>query len=334
MSFLDIDKVSIGYTHKKHSKIVQSGLNLVANRGELIVVIGRNGCGKSTLIRSIASMQPVISGSIRLNGLNINDISPSERAKLVSVVLTEQRDVAPFSVKELISIGRDPYTGWLGSLSENDEDVVKKSIDFVSLNGFEDLKIDELSDGERQRVLIARALAQDTPLILLDEPTSHLDLPSRMNILLLLQRMARDEGKTVIMSTHEIEASLQISDKVWLMEKSKGVDVGVPEDLVLNGALEKVFKDDMYVFDKEFGSFVVKKDLKESIKTKVSNPNSMMARWTTKALSRKGYKISDDSRLEVEVDDDNKKWILNYGYESKEFYSIESLFEQICQIDN
>lgn len=329
MSFLKLSDVSIGYLRKNGQVIVQSDLNLTADKGELIVLIGKNGCGKSTLLRSIACMQPIFNGTIHLDGSDLASITPRKRAKLLSVVLTGQQQVASFSVKELISIGRDPYTGWLGSLTEKDEEIITEAIRLTYLEGFEERKIDELSDGERQRVFIARALAQDTPVILLDEPTSHLDLPNRINILLLLQKLARDTGKTVLISTHELETAMQVADKLWLMEQQQGVIVGVPEDMVLNGSFDKVFHHKSYEFDKEFGSFVVQKQLDKLIKTKVEHPQGMMARWTTKALSRKGYKISDEALISLTIDEKNKRWVIDYGDFSAIAYSIDEALKQI-----
>lgn len=329
MSFLKLSDVSIGYIRKNGPAIVQSELNLSADEGELIVLIGKNGCGKSTLLRSIACMQPIFEGTIHLDDTDISEISPRKRAKLLSVVLTGQQQVASFSVKELISIGRDPYTGWLGSLTEKDEEIISRSIQLTSLEGFEDRKIDELSDGERQRAFIARAFAQDTPIILLDEPTSHLDLPNRINILLLLQKLARDTGKTILISTHELETAMQVADKLWLMEKGEGVIVGVPEDMVLNGSFDKVFHHKSYEFDKEFGSFVVQKNLDKLISTQVKNPQGMMARWTTKALSRKGFKIVETAPIELLIDEERENWVVKHGGLSVVTYSIEEALEQI-----
>lgn len=331
MPFLHLSNVSIGYPDKKGAVIVQSGLTLSAEKGELIVLIGKNGCGKSTLLRSIAHLQPIFQGEIFLNNENLLEIPPKRRARLLSVVLTEQQPVASFTVRELISIGRDPYTGWLGSLSDEDNIIISEALEMACLHGFEGRNIYELSDGERQRVFIARALAQDTPVILLDEPTSHLDLPNRINILLLLQKLARETGKTIFISTHELETAIQVADKLWLMEKGKGVTVGVPEDMVLNGSFDKVFRHRSYVFDKEYGSFVVQKQLDKFITTRVKNPDGLMARWTTKALSRKGYKITEDAQLELSVDEGNRCWTVMNGSKTVVTYTVEDTLKILSQ---
>lgn len=329
MPFLKLSHVSIGYPTSGGTKIVQSNLSLSAAEGELIALIGKNGCGKSTLLRSIACLQPLLQGSIQLNGENLQEISPKRRAKLLSVVLTEQQPVASFTVQELIAIGRDPYTGWLGSLTKEDERIIHDAMEMTYLEGFAHRNIHELSDGERQRVFIARALAQDTAIILLDEPTSHLDLPNRINIMLLLQKLARETGKTIFLSTHELETAIQVADKLWLMEKEKGVTVGAPEDLVLKGIFDRVFQHPSYEFDKEYGSFVVQKMLNKTISTRVQYPDSLMARWTTKALTRRGFRIIQEAPIVLTVDEVNQHWVVSHEGKNVITYSIDEAIQQI-----
>lgn len=312
--------------------IVQSALTLSAAEGELIALIGRNGCGKSTLLRSIASLQPIFQGTITLNGEELTEISARRRAKLLSVVLTEQQSVASFTVRELISIGRDPYTGWLGSLTREDHRIIDEAMAMTSLQGFDARNIRELSDGERQRVFIARALVQDTPVILLDEPTSHLDLPNRINILLLLQQLARETGKTIFISTHELETAMQVADKLWLMEREKGVTVGVPEDMVLTGSFDTLFRHPSYEFDKQYGSFIVQKQLDKAITTHVTHPDGLMARWTTKALSRKGYRITTDAPLGLTIDEERGCWVVTHDRQHHVTHSIEEALKKIADL--
>ncbi len=332
MPFLQLSNVSIGYHSKNRLSLVQSELSLSANKGELIALIGENGCGKSTLIRSIACLQPIFKGEINLNGKNLEKLTPAKRAKLLSVVLTEQKSVASFNVRELISIGRDPYTGWLGSLSETDNDIITRAIEQTYLQGFENRNIHELSDGERQRAFIARALAQDTPLIILDEPTSHLDLANRINILLLLQKLARNTGKTILISTHELETAMQVADKLWMMEKGGGVIVGVPEDMVLNGKFDSVFNHQNYDFDKEYGTFIVQKQFDKFITTRANIRDGLMTRWTTKALSRRGFKIVENASVVLQIDEEEKSWTVNNNLLSYVTYSIEEALHAIAEL--
>ncbi len=329
MAFLQLTDVSIGYQTSKQPKIIQQNLNLSSHEGEFIALIGKNGCGKSTLLRSIACLQPIFGGKILFQGKNLLEMKPKKRARIISVVLTERESTAAFTVNELISIGRDPYTGWLGSLTAHDTKIIAEAIEMTNLQGFENRNIHELSDGERQRVFIARALAQDTPIILLDEPTSHLDLPNRISILLLLQKLARETGKTIFISTHELETAIQVADKIWMMEKNNGVQVGTPEDLVLQGVFDTVFAHNSYEFDKEYGSFVVKKTLDKSVSTIVDNPSGFMARWTTRALSRKGYHIIPDAEIEIFMNEKERFWEIKKRDGSEKVFSIDDLISKL-----
>lgn len=329
MNLLQLTNVSIGYKVKKQSYVVQQNLNLNANAGEFVTLIGKNGCGKSTLLRSMSCLQPILKGSILVNGEDIFTMKPAQRARLLSVVLTDRQLAADFTVKELIAIGRDPYTGWLGKLTDKDEEIIAKSISMTNLDGFENRNINKLSDGEKQRVFIARALAQDTPIILLDEPTSHLDLPNRVSILLLLQNLARETGKTIFISTHELETALQIADKMWIMEKLNGVHVGTPEDMVLQGVFDDVFEHKTYEFDKEYGNFMIKKNLDKLVATKVIGTAGVMTRWTTRALTRKGYRISNNADTIVVIDEDNKTWMVESASHSEKASSIGQIMDKL-----
>jgi iron complex transport system ATP-binding protein len=308
---------------------VQSGLNLSAREGELIALIGPNGCGKSTLLRSIACLQPLLNGKILIDDKNIRQIPSRQRATLISVVLTDNQPPASFTVLELISIGRDPYTGWFGNLSDADDELIDRSIEMTNLKGFEQRNVNELSHGERQRVFIARALAEVTSVILLDEPTSHLDLPNRIHILLLLQKLARDTRKIILLSTHELETAMQVTDKIWLMDKMHHVITGTPEDMVLTGKIDDVFKNPSYEFDKEYGSFVVKKLLDKTISTRVICPESLMARWTTKALSRKGFRIDNQAPVELTIDDENRSWTIRKDNHTLVAHSIDDMLQKL-----
>lgn len=312
---IKLQNVSIGYPENKGRVVVQKNLDLSATEGELIALIGPNGCGKSTLLRSMACLQPLLNGSIFIDNLNIHDLTTRKRAKLISVVLTEHESVASFTVRELVSIGRDPYTGWLGSLSPNDVDIINRAMVMTKTGLFERRNIHELSDGERQRVFIARALAQDTKVILLDEPTSHLDLPNRINILRLLRNLARDTGKIIIISTHELETAMQVADKLWLMRKDEGVTIGTPEDLILNGKLNETFTDNSssYSFDNLSGGFVIRQDSLRGVRFSPSGFDEAVDRWTVKALERKGFVISESALVEVRTNNCPNQWLIVNG---------------------
>ena len=239
------ENLSIGY----RNYIVQSNLNLVVENGDLICMLGTNGCGKSTLLRTLAGLQPSLAGKVLLQGQSLDDLSSQQKAKLFALVLTDPVEAKNMTVYDVIALGRYPYSSWLGNLSEEDKHFIQRALLQVKLQHKTFSRISELSDGERQRVMIARALAQDTPLILLDEPTAHLDLPNRVDTMLLLRRLAHETGKAVVLSTHELDLALQTADKLWLMSPQKGMYCGLPEDLVLSGAFQEVFASQSFFFN-------------------------------------------------------------------------------------
>lgn len=325
MPFLQIEQLNIGYHTGRKYFPVQHDLNLSAKKGELIALIGTNGCGKSTLLRSLSGLQPIADGVVSINGENIFEKTPKQRARIISVVLTEHQSVASFTVKELIAIGRDPYSGWIGKMSEKDDAAIEKAITMTSLKGFEHRKIHHLSDGERQRVFIARALAQDTLVILLDEPTSHLDLPNRIHTLLLLKKLSEETGKIIIFSTHELEIALQVADKVWLMEREKGVKVGTPEDLILSNVIDTVFRGETFRFDKETGNFVLYNQVGKSVRFFPRNNRSKLSQWTRKALLRKGFSIEENALIHIEMNESEKNWRVFFNEKEEIVNSIEDM---------
>lgn len=248
-SLIELHDVTIGYTRKKKSLPVQTGLNLHVHAGELVCLIGPNGCGKSTLIRSIAGLQPLLAGDIRIGGRKTREMHLSEKARLVSFVLTDRIEVENLTVYELVAMGRNPYTSWTGRLSDEDRQAVGSAIRQVHMEGYEERPVSSLSDGERQRTLIAKALSQETPVILLDEPTSHLDLPNRAETLLLLRQLVSATGKAVLLSTHELDLALQTSDKIWLMAPGNGgISVGTPDELLRSNRIQTIFATPLFTF--------------------------------------------------------------------------------------
>lgn len=254
-------ELTIGYLRKKTPYPVQDSLNVNVYRGELVCLIGPNGCGKSTLLRSISGLQPVLKGDIFIEGLPLQKQRLKEKAKLIALVLTDKVEVSNLTVYELIATGRNPYTDWLGKLSEIDKQKVQTAIGQVHLDGYESRYLNELSDGERQRAMIAKALVQDTPVILLDEPTAHLDLPNRVEIMILLRNLARETNKAIILSTHELDLALQSSNKLWLMSpECGGIIIGTPEELIHNNSIQKVFANHSFSFAGDSGSIRINFD--------------------------------------------------------------------------
>lgn len=230
--------LAIGYPLKKNNaKRVQESLNLEMRAGEMIALVGSNGAGKSTLLRSLCGLQKCLEGEIIIQGKEMQSLSPSAKAKTISVVLTHHADTNLLSVKEVVSIGRQPYTNWIGTNSEMDDEIIRQSLSTVQISHLTERRLSELSDGEKQKVWIAMALAQNTPIILLDEPTSHLDYKNKTEIFKLLKQLSQT-GKSILISTHEIDLSLQYADQLWVMEK--GVHQGTPQEMEQAGILERV----------------------------------------------------------------------------------------------
>ena len=250
---IHIDSLSIGYPDKSGTKIVADGICADIRGGELTCLLGANGVGKSTLLRTLSAFQPKLGGNIYIDGREIGDYTDKQLSRLISVVLTEKCDIRNMYVSELVGLGRSPYTGFWGTLSAEDREIVRQSIELVGIAHLDGRMVHTLSDGERQKVMIAKALAQQTPVIILDEPTAFLDFPSKVEMMQLLHRLSRQTGKTIFLSTHDLELALQIADKVWLMDRQSGVTVGTPEDLSLDGSLGSFFARKGLVFDLEKG---------------------------------------------------------------------------------
>lgn len=260
-------------------------------------------------------------------GKEISDYSDKELSTVISVVLTEKCDVRNMTVSELIGLGRSPYTGFWGSLREEDKKVIERSIELVKIQNLAHRMIHTLSDGERQKVMIAKALAQETPVIFLDEPTAFLDFPSKVEIMQLLHKLSRQTNKTIFLSTHDLELALQIADKIWLMDKVNGVTIGTPEDLSLSGTLSNFFARKGIVFDLETGLFRVDNEYTARIRLIGHGQKYAMVR---KALQRNGILANRNVEAEVciETDDltDNSSFKISFsGGKTVIAHSIEEL---------
>jgi len=254
---LEVSDLSIGYFSKKESILISEGINFSIPKGELVSIVGTNGIGKSTLLRTLAYMQPALKGSISLNNKNISEYDSFQLANTLSIVLTEAPSSKNLTVLELVSLGRHPYTNWVGTLSENDKNIIQNAIDVTEIEDLTNKKCMELSDGQLQRVMIARALAQDTPLILLDEPTTHLDIYHRAYLLKLLKKLAVKKNKAILFSTHEIDLAIQVSDKMIVMTEDE-VYFDEPNKLIKSGCFDTLFPSETIHFSKDLKRFVLK----------------------------------------------------------------------------
>jgi len=253
---LTTSNLSVGYSSKKEIKTIATNINLNLKKGELIALIGANGIGKSTLLRTLIGIQPPLSGNVVLNGKNINEYDSISFAQNLSIVLTEKLPPSNLTVFEIIALGRQPYTNWLGNLSDNDISKINEAMELTQITSLAEKKHDEISDGQLQNVLVARALAQDTPLIILDEPTTHLDLLHKVSLFKLLKKLAKETKKCILFSTHDIDMAIQISDEMIIMTDENVVQ-DQPCNFISKGNFETLFKNEHIAFDSEKGKFIV-----------------------------------------------------------------------------
>ncbi|MBW2960600.1 ABC transporter ATP-binding protein [Mesonia aestuariivivens] len=249
---LQAQELSIGYS----DKIVAEDISLKINEAELVAVIGINGSGKSTLLKTLTGNLKCLSGTISIQQKNINEISVQKLSELISIVLTETQFSQNLLVEELVALGRQPYTNWLGQLSNKDINAVKQALQLLEIEDKSKRKCGSLSDGQLQKVFLARAIAQETPLIFLDEPTTHLDLYHKIFVLKLLKTLSRRTNKSIVFATHEINLALQLCDQIILVSNGK-VTQKTPEELINSNLLQELFPKDLVEFDAATKNFKV-----------------------------------------------------------------------------
>ena len=278
--------LAIGYNEGKKRKVVQSNVNLSLYSGQVTCLLGLNGAGKSTLIRTLCGFQPPLEGDVLLRGKRLSSYSQSEFAREVGVVLTEKTNAGGITVYDLVSLGRHPYTGFFGSLKEKDHRIVENSLEAAGIANKSSCYVSELSDGERQKVMIAKVLAQECPIIILDEPTAFLDVTARIETMVLLRKLAKEQNKAIVLSTHDIDSAIQMADNLWLLSKGKQVRFGTPEDLIMDGTIGEFFSKENIVFDRSTGKLSA--NLKEILPIGVSGDFNT-AYWVGNALVRNGF---------------------------------------------
>lgn len=325
-TILDTENLSIGYATKGNSRTILEDINVHIHKGEIICLIGPNGCGKSTLIRTLAGMQAAIKGSTVINGKQVDPSNIKSLATQLSVVLTDRVDAGNLSVSDIVELGRFPYTNWIGKISTEDEAIVKTAIEHVGLLSYFNTPFSQLSDGEKQRVMIAKALAQNTPLIMLDEPTAHLDLPNRVEIMKLLRELAHKTVKSILLSTHELDLALQAADRIWLMNEGKPIITGTPEDLVLNGSFEKAFKKQSFDFDMSTGTFKINYNKTKSVRLE---GDQITVFWTKRALERHGYAVTEDSTCQQSIKACEGTWLVCVKEKS---YDCSNIMEVLSRL--
>jgi len=286
---IETSLLSIGYISGRGKvHVLNDSLNLKLYPGELTGLLGLNGVGKSTLIRTLCGFQPMLKGRIKLMDKDLKAYSPSQLSRLTGIVLTETTNVGGFTVFELVSLGRHPYTNFMGQCTANDIKIIEDSLEAVGISHKASNYVSELSDGERQKAMIAKVLAQQCPVILLDEPMAFLDVTGRIEIMSLLRRLAIEQQKAVLMSTHDLDLAIQTSDCLWLQAKRRPMLCGTPEDLILNGTFESFFGKNKFVFDRSNGKLFTVVPLSPI----GVEGDPITAYWVGNALIRNGYRPS------------------------------------------
>lgn len=324
---IETTRLKIGYLLKGgKKKEMHDNLSLTLYPGEVTCLLGLNGAGKSTLLRTLCGFQPPLDGEIRLLGKRLSEYSENRFSLTVGVVLTDRTNAGGISVYDMVSLGRHPYTGFFGQLKKRDHAIIRESLAAVGIGHKTSNYVSELSDGERQKAMIAKTLAQQCPVILLDEPTAFLDVTSRIETMLLLRRLAREQQKTILLSTHDMEQALQLSDRLWLLAKDRPLASGTPEDLVLSGTFGSFFEKEGIRFDLQNGRLNA-----ESLAIPMGiSGDALLVRWVSNALVRNGYlPVSPENRTTTIKCEAPDIFLLRSASGEKRAESIEQLLQLI-----
>ncbi len=294
---IQASQLSVGYRVGKKETCVHRHLNFELRAGELTCLLGANGTGKSTLLRTLAAAQPPLEGELQILGRPMEEYTEKERSRTIGLVLTDKIFAGGLSVYELVALGRQPHTGFFGRLHQEDKRIIDEALEQVGMAHKAQSYTAELSDGERQKVMIAKALVQECPLILLDEPTAFLDVVSRIEMMHLLHRLATERQKAILLSTHDIEQALILSDRLWLLSREQGLQCGVPEDLILNHRMEQLFPHRSIRFDCDHGVYYSPTAGGREICVEASHPT--LRHWTANALGRHGFRCLNAPRPDL-----------------------------------
>jgi ABC-type cobalamin/Fe3+-siderophores transport systems, ATPase components len=325
---IETKDLDIGYVLKGGArKVVHNGLNLRLYAGEVTCLLGLNGAGKSTLLRTICGFQQPLSGQVYLQGKPLNGFSQLDFALAVGVVLTEKTNAGGITAYELVALGRQPYTGFFGRLHKEDHRIIRESLASAGIAHKAHNRVAELSDGEKQKVMIAKALAQQCPIILLDEPTAFLDVTSRIETMVLLRKLAVEQNKAILLSTHDMDMAIQMGDCFWLLDRQRAMACGVPEDLILNGTFGSFFEKDGILFDATTGK------LNTEIPTTCIGVEGdfITSYWVGNALLRNGFRPAEVHRDRISVIC-HSFTDLRIVYPSGQEETTNTVFEMIQQI--
>lgn len=322
----------IGYRSRIREIRIHEHLSFRLYPGELTCLLGANGTGKSTLLRTLSASQPALSGELLVEGKPLSAYSEKERSRTIGVVLTDRTQAGGLTVYEVVALGRQPHTGFFGRLTKTDHAIVEEALEAVGISRKAGSYTAELSDGERQKVMIAKALVQECPLILLDEPTAFLDVVSRIEIMTLLHRIAVEQKKAILLSTHDVEQALVLADRLWLLSEENGLQCGATEDMILTHRMDGLFSRPDIRFDYAHGVYYPKVNSYRHIVVEAGD--EVLMHWTVNALNRHGYAchtehdatLLDLPRLEVSASD---RFILIRDGAKQEYNSFEQLLANI-----
>lgn len=292
-ALLAATNLSAGYRRGNKQTAVLQGITLRVERGEMVCLLGPNGTGKSTLMRTLARALPPLSGAIEVSGQDIARMNPAERARHIGIVLTERVAIGAMPAFRLVELGRYPHVNWMGHLSAADHAIVSDAIHAVGATHLAQRDVNELSDGERQRFMIARALAQRPSVLLLDEPGAYLDVSARVEMMAMLRRLARDEGMAVILSSHDLDLSLRTADTIWLIERTGSFHAGAPEDLLADGRVAEAFSTPEIVFSAAERGFKIVGKARALAFIEGTESFADLARTV---LEREGYAVTENAR--------------------------------------
>jgi len=329
-SLLHTIQLEVGYLSKNSKKTILSEIDLQLNAGEMVCLLGPNGVGKSTLLRTLAGVQPSLAGQVFIGNEAVEKLNRLELAQKISLVLTDRSFSGNLNVLDLISLGRYPHTSWSGNLMPGDHDKIEEAVAQTQVGYLLQQKLHEISDGQLQKAMIARAVAQDGDIMILDEPTAHLDLSNKIEILLLLKKLAKNMNKAVIIATHELDLALKTADQIWLAQCNAPIITGMPEELALQGVLDKIYGGKDYQINATTGQVQIKHSNQIPIQIVVRDA---LSHWTANALRRIGFNPTteyDDLKIEVlDSGDEPVEWHLIQKGNLRKFTSLKTLLQHL-----
>lgn len=307
---LEAKNLSVGYEKKS----ILTNLDLKISKGEMICLMGPNGSGKSTLLKSLVGILPFLSGEVQINGSRLDKIKKEELSKIVSIVLTNKGNVQGLTVEDVVRLGRFPHTNRFGKIQKSDRRIIKESIETLDLESIRGNLISELSDGQVQKVFIARALAQDTDLIILDEPTTYLDIANKMELMSTLSRISKEKGKTLLFSSHDWELALEMCPKAWLLDNSGKITMGAPEEFLYSGVMQKLFMNEKFFLNNKSGRFCELKSTPKEVFLSCEDVN--IKYWSIHAFEKSGFEYKEDAKLRIKFSEGNFKIEGGQSYET------------------